>query len=181
MASPAPPNFLDTIERYLLRAILGGLVVLVLLLGFAWWQAKHAPATTRAGASGAAVGAGGVAAVPATTTITLVIDFGDGTQRRFTDLAFAPGMTVVDAMRAAAAHARPLVFESKGSGPGAIITSIEGIRDEGAGTNPGAARAWQYWVNAAYGETSAGAAALKAGDRVSWAFRPYAKDLTPPP
>lgn len=173
MASPAPPNFLDTIERYLLRAILGGLVVLVLLLGFAWWQARHAPGTTRAGASGAAV--------PTSTTITLVIDFGDGTQRRFTDLAFAPGMTVVDAMRAAAAHARPLVFESKGSGPGAIITSIEGIRDEGAGTNPGAARAWQYWVNAAYGETSAVTAALKAGDRVSWAFRPYAKDLTPPP
>ena len=171
MSAESPPTFLATIERHLLPALLLALAFLALLLAFAWWQTRNAPATGRAPA----------AVAPASSSITLVIDFGDGTQRRFTDLPFSPGMTVLDAMSAAAAHARPLAFESKGSGPGAIITSIEGIRDEGARSAPGTARAWQYWINAAYGETSVGAGALHPGDRVSWAYRPYARDLTPPP
>jgi hypothetical protein len=173
MTAKAPRTFLDVIERVLLRIILGALAVLVLLLAFAWWH-NH-----RTGAAGPGAAAP-VAITPTTTTVTLVIDFGDGTQRRFTDLAFTPGMTAMDATRAATTHARPLALESRGQGSTAIITSIEGIRDE-TGADPATSRAWQFWVNGAYGETSAGAAALRAGDRVSWAYRAYGKDRTPPP
>jgi hypothetical protein len=164
--APAPRTFMDSVERFLLRVVLLGVVLLALLLAFAAWHTRH---------NAPAAGLAGPPAAPATTGITLTIDYGDGTQKRFTDLSFTPGMTVLDAMNAARSHARPLVFTSTGAGEGAIVSAIDGVGNEGGtpGGLGGTLRNWQFWVNDRYGEASIGVAKLAAGDRVTWGFRKY--------
>ena len=161
------PTFLDGVERVLLRVILAALVILALLLGFAAWHTRHQKAAA-------------VAATPMSTTVSVLVDFGDGSQNRITDLAFTSDMTVVDAMKLAGTHPRPLASEIKGTGDRAQLMSIDGQRDEGIQKGVAAARCWQYWVNAQYGMTSIGIAKLQPGDRVSWAYRPYESDPKPP-
>ncbi len=161
------PTFLDGVERVLLRIILAALVVLALLLGFAAWHTRHQKNAA-------------LAVSPASTSISVLVDFGDGSQKRFANLAFTKDMTVLDAMKLAATHPRPLVSEIKGTGDRAQLMSIDGQRDEGIEKGVAAARCWQYWVNAQYGMTSIGVAKLQPGDRVTWAYRPYESDPKPP-
>jgi hypothetical protein len=148
--------------------ILGAVVVLALLLGFAAWHVRHQ---------------GGAPAVasPASSTITVVIDFGDGSQRRLSGLAATPGMTVLDAMNLAKAHPHPIAFTCSGAGDRALLTSIDDVKSEGIEAGIATARCWQYWINAQYGMTSIGVAKLQPGDRVTWAYRPYESDPKPPP
>ena len=164
-----PPTFLDRVERGLLRVILIALVFLALLLGFASWHARQ----QRSAAQQNPV-------ANAATTVSLLIDYGDGVRKTFTDLPASPGMTVLDAMNAAKSHARPIAFTTTGSGDTALLNSIDDLSNEGAAKHPGQSRAWQYWVDGAYGMTSIGAAKVNAGQRVSWAFRPYESDPKPP-
>lgn len=161
------PTFLDGVERVLLRIILAALVVLAVLLGFAAWHARQQKAAT-------------VVAAPASTAISLLIDYGDGAQKRLAGLAFTPEMTVFDAMNLANAHPRPIMCVVKGTGDRAQLMSIDDLRDEGAEKGIKTARCWQYWVNAQYGMTSIGVAKLEPGDRVVWAYRPYESDPKPP-
>ncbi len=162
-----PPTFLDNIERVLLRIILGAVLALALLLGFAAWQTRHQKP-------------GMVAALPATTTVSLVVDFGDGAQKRLSGLASTPGMTVLDVMNLAKSHARPVEFTSNGAGERALLTSIDGVKNEGIEAGITTARCWQYWVNGQYGRTSMGVAKVSPGDWVIWAYRPYESDPKPP-
>ena len=159
-----PPTFLDGVERVLLRIILAALVVLALLLGFATWHARQ-----QRGAVAQNAGAN------AATTITLVIDYGDGVRKTFMDLGASPGMTVLDAMNAAKSHTRPLAFTTTGSGDSTLLHSIDDVTNEGIN-----GRAWQYWIDGTYGMASIGAAKVNPGQRVSWAFRPYDRDPKPP-
>lgn len=162
------PTFLDGVERVLLRIILAALIILALLLGFAAWHTRHQKAAA-------------AAAAPASTAISVLVDFGDGSQKRLADLSFTKDMTVLDAMKLAGTHPRPIVSEIKGVGDRAQLMSIDGQRDEGIEKGIALARCWQYWVNTQYGMTSIGVAKLQAGDRVSWAYRPYESDPKPPP
>jgi hypothetical protein len=166
MAAKAPQNMLDVIERWLLRAIIGAVVLLALLLGFAALQTRHLRAVAAAAASS-----------PVGNAISIVVDFGDGAQRRVSGIAFAPGMTVLDAMNAAKERAHSFGFSASGRGETALVSQIDDVANEsGQGS-----RAWQYWINREYGTVSVGAAALKAGDRVSWAFRKYEANPGLPP
>lgn len=142
--------------------------MLALLLGFAAWHSRHQKAAAIAGN-------------PASTSIAVLVDFGDGSQKRLADLAFTKEMTVLDAMTLAGLHPRPIVSEIKGSGDRAQLMSIDGQRDEGIEKGIAVARCWQYWVNTQYGMTSIGVAKLQPGDRVIWAYRPYESDPKPPP
>lgn len=162
------PTFLDGVERMLLRIILVALVVLALLLGFAAWHTRHQKAAAVAGS-------------PESTSVSLLVDFGDGSQRRLLDLMYRKEMTVLDAMKLAGAHPHPIISEIKGSGDRAQLMSIDGQRDEGIEKGIAVARCWQYWVNAQYGMSSIGVAKLEPGDRVIWAYRPYESDPKPPP
>lgn len=165
------PTFLDGLERALLRVILVALLLLAGLLGFAWWHAHHQVAATAAATT---PGAG--PAAPNATTISVLVDFGDGSQRVLQGLAASTGMTVQDAMALARSHPRPILSEVSGSGERAILTSIDSTTSE----RTRAGRCWQYWINDRYGTVSVGVAALQPGDRVSWAFRPYESDPRPP-
>lgn len=170
---PPPPTFLDTLERLLLRAILIAVALLAALIGFAAWHTRSTAA------------ARGAAAVqptqaPTTTAISIVVDFGDGAQKRLSGIAFTQGMTVLDAMNLARVAQHPIHFQASGRAETALISQIDDVANE-PGTAGPKSRAWQYWVNQQYGMSSVGAATLQPGDRISWAFQEYKPDPGPPP
>ena len=116
----------------------------------------------------------------ASTPISLIIDYGDGTQSRITDIAPKQDMTVLDAMTVAATHPHPISFVASGSGATTLLSQIADVKNEGVGRRPGLARNWQYWIDAQYGMDSIGIAKVHAGDRITWSFRPYESDPKPP-
>ncbi|MBL8745933.1 MAG: DUF4430 domain-containing protein [Phycisphaerae bacterium] len=139
------------------RAIvsIGCFVVGVTVLGLAW------PSRVAAGDPSSAAG-----------TVRLVIDYGDGVEKRFNALRWAPEMTVRSAMMQARALPAPrgLVFESKGEGERCMVSSIDGLSNEGAGQGT---RNWLFWVNGEPGEKSHAVTGLRAGDSATWRFTTY--------
>lgn len=107
-------------------------------------------------------------------TVVLVIDFGDGFEKHYTALGHIEKMTVLDVLKAAAGHARALEVDSSGSGATAFVKGIDGVKNgEKAGGRDGF---WQFSVNGRYGEASAGAVRVDAGDRVRWWFGEYREE-----
>jgi hypothetical protein len=103
----------------------------------------------------------------ASSTVRLVIDYGDGTIKTITDLSWKKGDTVLDAMNAAKAHPHGITFSYTGSGASAFLTKIDDVANEGGGGNR---KNWQYWVNTAYGHRSFAAFDLQPLDVVFWRF-----------
>lgn len=99
-------------------------------------------------------------------TATVAVDFGNGARRELA-LPWNAGMTVGDLMAAAEAHRPGLRVSRQGSGPMTLLTSIDGVANQGPG-----GRAWLYRVNDRPGETSYAIHPLAAGDRVLWVFSP---------
>jgi uncharacterized protein DUF4430 len=100
-------------------------------------------------------------------TVRLVVDYGDGTTKTISDLPWAKGNTVLDAMLAAAGRPHGISFSYTGSGATAVMTRIDDAANQGGGT---ANKNWQYWVNGSYGERSFAAFELQAQDVVLWRF-----------
>lgn len=96
--------------------------------------------------------------------VRLTVDYGDGVQKEFAALPWKEDATVLDALQAAAKHPRGIKFEHRGSGATTLITSIDGLKNEGRGRN------WLYEVNGRLGETSCAIAELAPGDAVLWRF-----------
>jgi hypothetical protein len=93
--------------------------------------------------------------------VSLSIDFGDGSTKDILDVAWSPGTTVADALSQVPA----LNVEKKGSGPGTLLTSIDGVANQGAdGKN------WTFSVNDQLADRSFAVYELHAGDRVLWTF-----------
>src|SRR5688572_13640579 len=62
--------------------------------------------------------------------VELVIDYGDGAEKRFTRIPHEEGMTVLGALRFAAKHPRGITLESSGSGSSALLTKIDNLANE---------------------------------------------------
>lgn len=93
--------------------------------------------------------------------VSLAIDFGDGHTKDITDVAWSPGMTVADVL----SGQQNLAVEKKGSGSGALLTSIDGSANQGAdGKN------WTFSVNNQLADRSYAVYELQAGDHVLWTF-----------
>lgn len=107
------------------------------------------------------------AAEPSEKIVTLTIDFGDGVQKRFTQLPWNDKLTVLGALELAAKHHRGVKFTQRGSGETAFVDSIDGLKDQRQG------KAWIYSINDRTGEKSAGIAALAPGDAILWKFDIY--------
>ena len=99
--------------------------------------------------------------------VRLVIDYGDGTQVHFTALPWQEGMTVVDALAAAQKHPRGIKFTQRGRAASAMITELDGLKNQGDGKN------WLFSVGGKTAEVGAGAFELKAGDTILWEFKDY--------
>jgi hypothetical protein len=170
MARTGPKTFLDRVERWLLIAILAAAALLIPLVMFALWHARQQQTAPLTG-EGRSV---------ESTSLSIVVVFGDGAHKRSENLPFAQGMTVLDAMNLARAAPDPIAFRATGSGATALITQIDTVANESGAARPDS-KAWQYWINSSYGTMSVGAAVLHPGDRITWAFRKYEADPGPPP
>jgi hypothetical protein len=103
----------------------------------------------------------------AADTVKLVVDYGDGVEKHFTQLAYKKDMTVLDAVRTAEKHAHGIKAEVRSSGSTAFLTQIDDVKNEGSGKN------WVFRVNGKLGDRSIGIHQLQAGDAVLWRFQEY--------
>jgi hypothetical protein len=108
-------------------------------------------------------------AAPGEPAVELVIDYGDGAQKRFTRIPHKDGMTALAALRFAAKHLRGITFESAGSGSSALVTRIDDLVN-GAGPE---GKNWLYRINGQLADKSCDAYVLSPGDVVSWVFEEY--------
>ncbi len=104
--------------------------------------------------------------------VRLVIDYADGVEKHFNAIPYRANMNAKDALDAAKALPQPrgLAYESRGSGERALLLSIDGLANEGAGDN---ARNWLYWINDTPGDRAFAVAPLNPGDTVAWRFARY--------
>jgi hypothetical protein len=107
----------------------------------------------------------GPPAVATSEGVSLVVDFGDGRSQQHESIAWREGMTVRDALAAAADSTGGVEFAQRGSGESALLTRMAGVENEGAG-----GRNWTYSVNGQPGDRSFAIYPLRPGDRVLWTF-----------
>ena len=100
-------------------------------------------------------------------TVSLIVDYGNGFERRYTTLPWTENMTALDATRLASKHKQGFAILVKGSGATAFVTSIDGVENEGQGKN------WMYRVNGKKGDRSSGVYELRANDVVKWTFEVF--------
>lgn len=100
-------------------------------------------------------------------SVRLIVDYGDGVAKTVSDLAWTKGNTVLDAMKAATARPHGISFSYTGSGDAAVLTRIDDVQNQGAGTGK---KNWQYWVNSTNGDRSFAIFELQAQDTVVWRF-----------
>ena len=106
------------------------------------------------------------AAEPA-KTVKLTIDYGDGVQKVFSELAWKEGLTVFAALGQAAEHPRGIKLTHQGQGATTLVTAIDDLKNEGRGRN------WVYDVNGKLADRGCGVWELQAGDAVLWRFGGY--------
>jgi hypothetical protein len=100
-----------------------------------------------------------------TKTVALTIEFPGEVELHYKAIPYTEGMTVFDAINAAAKHSRPLRFKYSGSGEFAFLTEIDGIKNEGvSGKN------WTYKVDSDRAKVGMGSMKLKEGSHVLWIF-----------
>ena len=103
-------------------------------------------------------------------TVALEIDFGNGARKHFAALPWQPEMTVAQLMKAALEFRPGIEFSQLGTGASGLLTSIDGLKNEGAG-----GRNWRYRVvdrsgNDRYGEVSFCLEPVEPGMSVLWEF-----------
>ena len=129
-------------------------------------QSQPAEATTadRAAAKSPA------APTSARRTVELVIDFGDGAEKRFTELPWRENMTVLDVLEAAKAHPHGITFAVRGSGDRTLLTQLDGVANQRGAAG---AKNWIFYVNGRKAARSAGAKTVKSGATILWKFEAY--------
>ena len=101
---------------------------------------------------------------PAGKLVQMAIDYGDGVEKRFSQLRWTAGMTVLDALQVAAKHPRGIEFQHRGSGATAFVYKIDDLENEGRGRN------WIFSINGDLAERSCGVTVVLAGVRIHWIF-----------
>lgn len=98
----------------------------------------------------------------------LIVDYGDNSQKHFTELPWRDGLTVLEATKIAQKHPRGIQAKSRSSGSTAFLTQIDDVSNEG-----GDGRNWVFRVNGELGDRSCGVYKVNAGDTVLWRFQTY--------
>jgi hypothetical protein len=109
-------------------------------------------------------------AAKALRTVELEIDYGDGAQKRFTDIGWRQSMTVLDVLKAAREHAHGISFSAHGSGETAMVTKLDDLTNQGGASD---AKNWIFRISGRMGDESCGIAEVHPGDTVLWKFGPY--------
>lgn len=98
----------------------------------------------------------------------LVVDYGDGSQKHFTELPWRKDMTVLEATKTAEKHPRGIKTIVRSSGSTAFLSQIDDVGNEG-----GNGRNWVFRVNDELGDRSCGIQKIDQGDTVLWRFQTY--------
>lgn len=107
------------------------------------------------------------AADQARSTVTLIVDYGDGVEKHFTQLAWKQGLTVLQVLEAAQQHPRGIKFVYRGHGETAFLTQIDDLANEGRGRN------WTYRVGGELPPRSFALCEVQPGDAILWRFGAY--------
>lgn len=130
-----------------------GLVILgiVFLLGISVGRDYRAPATET------------VSQNQPQSSVSLMIDYGDGRVKTFHDLS---GATAFDVLKNATdANSTELKYKDYGGELGIFIESIGGI-----GKDPSGKKWWQYWVNNKYSQVGVSSYKIQPGDIIEFKF-----------
>ncbi len=103
-------------------------------------------------------------------TVELVIDYGDGVQKHFDEIAWKESMTVLDVLQAGSRHSHGITFTSHGTGESLLISKLDDLANQGGTTSD---KNWIFRVNGQLGDESCALAKVNAGDTVLWKFGPY--------
>lgn len=117
--------------------------------------------------SGTSVELAGNARVGADKTVSVMIDYGDGTLKTYTDLDLSDKETVLEKLQELADNHDFELEIKEYAGLGALVERI-GPKKNGAGE-----KYWQYWVNNGSPQVGADAYVLSRGDVVEWKFIGY--------
>jgi len=141
-------------------------VLLLLVLGVAVWIAqRESPNKAKSEAGSLVITAWTPSPQPEGETVGLMVDFGNGASKHFTDLPWQSGMTLEKLMHIATDFRPGIAFSQQGSGELGFLVSLDGLENQGAG-----GRNWQYRVNGEHGQMSFCLQPLEPGDQVLWGF-----------
>jgi hypothetical protein len=102
--------------------------------------------------------------------VQLVIDYGDGAQKRFSAIPCRDGMAVLDVLQFARQSPHGISFVVRGSGEAALLTKLDDVANEEGAAG---ARNWLFYVNDHLADKSLGTATVKSGDTILWKFERY--------
>jgi Domain of unknown function (DUF4430) len=102
-----------------------------------------------------------------TATVSLVVRYGDGLEKHFTNIPWREGMTISDALIASQKHARGIIYKTRGSGEFTLLTQIDDLEN---GKND---KYWRFEVNKKEGECSFVLVKLNPQDAVLWKYVTY--------
>jgi uncharacterized protein DUF4430 len=98
--------------------------------------------------------------------VELVVDYGDGVEKRFKRIPIHGGMTVLGALRFTADRPHGIKYEMRGEGDLAFLTKIDDLSNQGGGDG----RNWLYRVNGKPATKSFDAYVVSPGDVILWKY-----------
>lgn len=146
-----------------IKLFVGSLVLLVVGFLIGWSVGPRSDGSLKASATPVATTTPAVA-VEQPKTVSLMLDYGDGTVKTFTDIQLKENETLFDVTKKIV-EANNIAFAYDPPGQyGIFVKAIAGLN---GGTD---GKYWTYWVNNKMGEVAADQYKLKAGDAAEWKF-----------
>jgi hypothetical protein len=103
---------------------------------------------------------------------TLVINYGEGVEKRWSAVPVREGMTVADVLAEVASRPSPrgIALETRGRGETYFVRSIDGLSNQGGKPTD---RNWMLKVGGEMAKKSAGLVEVRAGDTITWTFMTF--------
>lgn len=114
----------------------------------------------------AAVSGASLAAEPE-KTVQVVLDFGDGSEKRYTQIPWKEEANAFSVTAAAGKHPRGFALQSRGSGATRFVFSLDGQKNEGNGRN------WILRINDKLAKQSCELVEVSPDDVILWRFQRY--------
>lgn len=100
--------------------------------------------------------------------IELTIDYGDGAQKRFSQVPWTQNMTVFDTLQWASKHPHGIEFKHRGKDSLALVSQIDDLKNSG-----GSGKNWIFYVNQKLSDRGCGASKVLPRDKILWRFELY--------
>ena len=94
-------------------------------------------------------------------TVSIALDYGNGTVQDFADEKLPEGNTAFDALKAIEQRHAIALQAKEFTGLGMFVESIGGVKNTQTAY-------WQYWVNGEYSTVGSDQYELKEGDQITW-------------